>query len=779
MTYAVRSSASDEDGSTHSFAGQFQSYLFVNAENLLEKIQAVWLSSLSEEVLTYRRQYDLPASTQMGIIIQEMVDAEVSGAAFGLDPVSGNPEVQVVSAVYGLGEGLVSGLLDADHFEVENGQVTSSVRAKAFAMRKAPQQSGLQQVAVPADLVDAPTLSNTQLLEVVAMLNQLEAHLGGPQDIEFAYRDDQLYLLQTRPITTSQETKEYTLWDNSNIIESYPGITTPLTFSFIRKMYEQVYRQFVSLLGVTDTEIENRSTVFENTLGLVRGRVYYNLVSWYKMLALLPGYSLNAEYMEQMMGVKERFELEDGHIMTKGMARIRIAKMVIKMIRLHLGLNREKAKFQKHLDQVIHAYQHTNWEALTPDQIREKYQVFETSLLLQWKAPLINDFFAMIWFGVFRKQIDKHFPEHPNLHNDLLCGSQDIISTAPIRKTMAIARMISDEERAFRLFSDFEPSEIWQTLNDGSFAELLQTIQQYLDTFGERCVGELKLETVSYQQDPTQFIAMLQTYVRQGLTDQQGDHPSVDQQMKTKAENVLQAYTKNRPMLKRWLRWLMKNTRKMVSDRENLRFERTRGFGMVRTMFTALGQRWHELGQLKGPRDIFYLELDEVKNHPQVTKDMQDKIIARKAAFEAYRQQPAPQSRFFTYGHDFSDAYIYSTEKLSESSDQLQGIGCCPGRVKGRAQVIHHPSEAHSLNGDILITTSTDPGWVTLFPTAAAIIVERGSLLSHSAIVAREMGIPCIVGVEGLLRSVKTGDELLMDGSTGKLSILKPEPVLS
>ena len=151
------------------------------------------------------------------------------------------------------------------------------------------------------------------------------------------------------------------------------------------------------------------------------------------------------------------------------------------------------------------------------------------------------------------------------------------------------------------------------------------------------------------------------------------------------------------------------------------------------------------------------------------------KIEERKAEFAAYRLQEVPQERFCTYGYNFTDEYIYSLDKVEGAVEELQGIGCCPGIVKGKVRVVANPSEVDSLNGDILVTSSTDPGWVTLFPSASAIIVERGSLLSHSAIVSRELGIPCIVSVTGLLRTLKTGDVVVMNGSTGSIKKLENE----
>ena len=230
---------------------------------------------------------------------------------------------------------------------------------------------------------------------------------------------------------------------------------------------------------------------------------------------------------------------------------------------------------------------------------------------------------------------------------------------------------------------------------------------------------------------------------------------------------------------KLWKKWFfgyaLRKARDLVSNRENLRYERTRGFGMVRTMFSALGKRLEAEGEILHHRDVFYLELNEILelSNTAVKQDLKSAIASRKQEFQEYSEQQPPEERFFTYGNNFTDEYIYSKEKLTPIEGDLKGIGCCPGRVQAKVQVIRDPNDIESLNGDILVTSSTDPGWVTLFPTASAIIVESGSLFSHSAIVSREMGIPCIVSVTGLLRTLKTGDEVLMDGSSGEIKVIK------
>lgn len=772
-TYAVRSSALDEDGVNHSFAGMFQSHLHVPYAQILTKVKEVWQSAFSSEVMTYRHQNHLEQKFGIAVIIQEMIPAEVSGVAFGLDPVTGDTSCKVISSLFGLGEGLVSGALNADSFKIGESGIETQLVQKEEAFSFNTVGSGLIKVPVPQEKQNIPSLNRSQIQEITEVLERLEKELASPQDVEFCYAEGRLYLLQTRPITTqTKERGEYLVWDNSNIIESYPGITTPLTFSFILKMYEHVYRQFVGIMGVRKNEIERHAVVFANTLGLVRGRVYYNLKSWYQMLAMLPGYALNAENMERMMGVKERFELEEDYQMSKSLARWRLVVMSVRMLFMLFRLNAERKSFLSHLDRVMAEYQALPVRKMTADEIIHAYQKFESTLLLKWKAPLINDFFAMIWFGILHKLCNKHAPDQPNLHNDLLCGSQDIISVEPIHRSIAIAKMIMSNREAKKAFLDKTPDVLWNDLIAGNFPEIKQLIDDYLDRFGDRCVGELKLETVGYAQDPTRFVQVIKSYVEQGVTNKKA-HGNIEEDIRLQAEEQIKSALGTKWFARLWFGFVLKMTRKLVSNRENLRYERTRGFGMVRKLFVALGEKWHAEGHLESPRDIFYLELQEIKSSSQrFDPALNLKIEARKSEFEKYQKQPPPQARFFTYGHDFKDEYIYSLDKVEDALSELQGTGCCPGLVRGKVRVVQDPYEVASLNGDILVTTSTDPGWVVLFPTASAIMVERGSLLSHSAIVSREMGIPCIVGVTGLLRTLKSGDEVLMDGSTGQIKIL-------
>jgi len=782
---AVRSSALDEDGGEFSFAGLFESKLFVTAETLKHSIREVWSSAFSERVQLYREKNGLKSEPGLGVIVQVMIPSEIAGVAFGVNPVTGNRKQQLISAVFGLGEGLVSGELNADNYLVDT-EIQAEIADKThyFSFNEASAH-GIVKKELSSEKQTVSTLSHAQTREVQALVKQLGKHFGRPQDIEFAFADGKLYLLQTRPITSlstvPDKQQEYVLWDNSNIIESYPGVTTPLTFSFISKSYEGAYRLFCGYLGVEEKVIEEHRSVFRNTLGLINGRVYYNLKTWYHMLALLPGYSINARFMEKMMGVKERFDVPESYRISKGKAWLRIVKMVFRMLSRFYALPKKRRQFMNLLNATIAEYKSIDFTEKNANELLALYQRFERTLLNEWKAPLLNDFFAMIWFGRLQVACEKKLKSsNPNIHNDLLCGSADIISTQPIHRTIALASTIDKDTELKQLFLNHSPEVIWKKLSTSvseNETELYAEIWRYVHDFGERCIGELKLETISYVQEPCLFVQILKNYVENGITEARTSN-NTEEEIRLKAEAEIKQLLRGKPYRTYKFRKTLRLARELVSARENLRYERTRAFGIVRELFSAMGKAFYAEGVLSDSRDIFYLTLDEITEFIEgraVTQNIKCLVELRKKEFLTYAEEDAPVERFATYGTVYHANNFYSNEKLEAFEGELKGIGCCPGRVRARVEVVKNPKDIPSLNGAILVTSSTDPGWVTLFPTASGIIVERGSLLSHSAIVSREMGIPCIVGVTGLLQTLKTGDWIEMDGSTGEIKRIDPD----
>ncbi|MBL7825136.1 MAG: hypothetical protein JNJ57_00790 [Saprospiraceae bacterium] len=777
--FAVRSSGLAEDGAKHSFAGQFKTELFVEFDQIAEAVRSVWLSAFESRVLHYASERRLAWAGEISIIIQEMVDAKIAGVGFGVHPTEGWRDASVISAVYGLGEGLVSGELDADTFTVRDGKIDRQIVDKTKGMFFDRHQKKLSLQPVPAGLVSKPSLTDEQVFELNALIQKLNRRLGCPQDIEFAFSDAQkLYLLQTRPVTGLEllpdRSAHRIVWDNSNIIESYPGVTTPLTFSFIIKMYEAVYRQMAEIMGVPEKVRESEREVFANMLGLLRGRVYYNLEGWYRALAMLPGYQVNARFMETMMGVKERFDIpaqKSGGFQSWA----RLIWSVFKMLGLLFGLNRSRSQFKKVLDGIIAEYKKLDFDRMRPEESMRRYLYFEQFLLKKWKAPLVNDFFAMIYFGLLKKSAAKIDPNHIGLHNDLLAGSHDIISTEPFRRIMAISKVIHSNSEARTFFLENQANTIWQEIS--RFPEIEQRVHAYLDDFGERTVGELKLETITYAQQPSNFISILQSYARQPLPERQ---PYDETEVRSRAEAAVNHYYRFSPFRKWFFYGLLKKTRKLVSSRENLRYERTRGFGVVRRIFSGIGRQFASEGMIESQRDIFFLTKEEIFDFikgTSVHSDIRSLIKDRKNTYLNYENEPPLPERITTFGtvYHANRFDAVTVTKSTDSSSVLKGLGCSAGVVRGRVRVVRTPDELESLQGDILVTSSTDPGWVTLFPSAGAILVERGSLLSHSAIVSRELGIPCVVGITGLLSMVKTGDLVEMNGTTGEILILNQE----
>ncbi len=772
--YAVRSSALGEDSEQKSWAGQFESHLFVKPDQLEEKIISVRDSVNLERVKTYRRGNE---PIKMAVIVQVMVDADISGVAFGINPVTGNRKQTIVNAVFGIGEGLVSGELVADQYLIEDGKIQSEIAHKQKKAVHNP-EGGIQYTGLPEELQKAPVLAEKQILELNLLLKKLYHITGKYPDIEFAFKDGTLYLLQTRPVTTPDKIPDtgsnYSVWDNSNIIESYPGLTGPLTFSFITKMYERVYIQMLELFGVKKQSIHQNKYVFTNMLGLVHGRVYYNLYSWYKVLSLLPGYSLNAAFMERMMGVKERFVLEDYEKKSKFKDLLSVLRMVWGLYRNIRKLPGNTKKFEVHFEQVMQKFWGYKLDEFSPNELLKLYRELEDELLSKWKPPLVNDFFAMIYFGVVPKMIEKHAgKEAIHLQNDLLCGANDIVSAEPARIINDIVGRIKSDPKELSIFQEHTADEVLHYLNSQKENKTQQLIQEYLDKFGDRCVGELKLETKTYKQLPQNFIDILKTHINTAV----GNAKTDSQEIRQAAEKEIKKAFKGKPLKRAVFIHVLRKARTLVSNRENLRFRRTQAYGFVREIFNALGKRFYAESVLNDSHDIYYLTINEIFDFIEgkaISIHLKELVDFRKKEYEQYNRLEFIDERFKTFGIPYLGNNFKNDKPLDDNGQGLNGIGCCAGKVKQKIRIVTDPAKAGALNGEILVTASTDPGWVTLFSSISGIIVERGSLLSHSAIVSREMGIPCIVGVTDVLKKLNDGDLVEMDGTSGQINIVEP-----
>jgi len=787
---AVRSSGVQEDGVEHSFAGQFDSFLFVTQENLSPRIIDVWRSGFNERLLAYRRENQLEGLPEApAVLVQAMINSEVSGVAFSADPVSGQRSVAVVSGLRGLGTALVGGDADADTWRVDlDGTILDrNVVPKILEHRPDPNsvEGVVSQEIIEPD-ASKPALTDVQIIQVAALAHRTEHYFSRPQDIEWAMRDGILYLLQSRPITSLSTLPDpdgvHAIWDNSNIVESYSGVTTPLTFSFALYAYEGVYREFCRLLSVPKASIQANDMIFRRMLGLIRGRIYYNLLNWYRLIALLPGYTFNQRFMEQMMGVQEGLPEDITQAASKSTRSARLIDL-FRLIRTMAGMVINQVRLPRMIDQF---YDRLNTVLVPPtppfesrrlDQLCGDYRRLEQTLLTRWDAPLINDFFAMIFFGVLGRLTSKWCSEEEDeqnsLQNNLVCNQGGMISAEPAKRILEMARLVAPHKDLVHALCHSRTAVAVQTLR--SYQELGSLYDDYIHTFGDRCLDELKLESITLYDDPEPLIRSI-GHAASRIAQGQMFETGIASDVRKDAEQKVRKSLARNPFRRLIFAWVLRNARRRVRDRENLRFERTRLFGRVRRIFLEVGRRFFAEGVLDDPRDIFYLEVNEILSYIEGAASCQDVrglAVARRSAFKSYTEMEIPADRFGTFGSPYI-AHQYQSQSSNQAGDdnlsdseELRGIGCCPGVVRGPVRVIRDPRGAELQQGEILVAERTDPGWIMLFPAAAGILVERGSLLSHSAIVAREMGIPAIVSLAGVTTRLTTGDVVEMDGAQG------------
>ncbi|MBC9245259.1 phosphoenolpyruvate synthase [Paracoccus sp. 11-3] len=740
--FAVRSSAQSEDSAQHSHAGQFDTYLNVAADDVLAAAGQVWSSGFGDRVETYRQITTQETAAAPAIIVQQMLDAIAAGVAFSADPVSGQRGRVVISAIAGLGDKLVSGEEDGEDWLLGAGNTV-------------------------IDAPDLPTvLTDAQAIQIADLARRIEHTFAAPQDIEWAIDAEGLHILQARPITTELRPKPkpdnaLIIFDNSNIVESYPGMVSPLTYSFAVHVYDRVYRAFVALLGLPQSTIAENSVVFGNMLGRVDGRVYYNLVNWYRALALLPGFSLNRAYMETMMGVSEPLPAEItasiGPPPATGTRRVveylRLSRVAGGLIWQAIRLPRTKAGFYDRLNAALDSG--FDIKAANATQLAAEYRKIESSLLDRWDAPLVNDFLCMIAFGASRNLMQKWLGEDGlRLHNDVMIGQGDIISAEPAQRISRMGRMV----RAAGLQDALTVQGIHALQSQ---PEIQAEFQSYLDKFGDRCTEELKLESIPLGDDPAPLIQAIAASAARGSAPHH-IAPAPD----------WQALFKGRPIRGFLARRIIGWTKARVRDRENLRFERTRIFGLARRVMLALGADFAARGLIDTPRDVFYLTTQEVLGAVEgfgLSPDLSSLVALRKAEDAASAKRPDPPERIEIRGPAIAPNWAPKTPHPEDDSRTRQGTGCSAGIVTATARVIRDPRREHLNRGEILVARHTDPGWIAVFSNASAIVVERGSLLSHSAIVARELGIPCVVGLKDATTWIADGEMLDVDGATGRV----------
>ena len=772
---AVRSSMVGEDSASASFAGQLESFLYRRGlDSVCEAVLRCWASALGERVLVYRLRLEGQLTVpRVGVVVQEMVTGEVSGVIFTAHPVTGRRDHALVTAAWGLGEGVVSGICNADDYVVEHdgGEVGHTVADKDRRLVRPPEgRPGTVEEPVPQGDRERRCLTPAQATSVAAEAVRVARAFGAPQDLEYTLRGDDLFLLQSRPITALPEPENtdgpVTVFDNSNIQESYCGVTTPLTFSFAQRAYASVYEQTMRAVSLPESIIAAHAPMLRNLLGLVRGRVYYNINNWYRGLLLLPSFGTNKADMEAMMGLTDPVDLVQDTTLTTGQKLARLPGMLVnlgRLLRQFRALPKSVAGFLADFEASYAALDRASFATASYSELMDKLACLDDRMLGRWHVPIVNDFYVMMTTGKLRRLLGDDLAP---LYAGLMSGEEGIESTEPTKALIRLAAHARSEPALAAAVRTWpEGAEVF-----AADAEFQRRLADYIERYGDRVMGELKLETVTARTDPTFIFDCLRGFL---------DRPDLNPDSLARREQELRSEAEAAAGSRmRRLRPALRKARAAVKNRENMRLARTRMFGLYRDVYIALGQRLAEVDRLPEARDVVYLTVDELLAFHEGTStgtDLSGLAAVRKAEFAAYAAGPEPPHHFSTRGPVHLGNRYRGPDRPPPDGDAsvLQGIGCYPGIVEADLRVILSPDDGLDVNGRILTTVRTDPGWAPLFPAAAGILVERGSTLSHSAVVARELGIPAVVGVPGLLQIVEDGEPVRLDGGTGIVERLR------
>lgn len=781
--YSVRSSAVDEDGSENSFAGVLESYLYQKGiDSINQSTKKCYQSCFSERALHYRltKKIDID-KVSIAVILQEMIPSEKSGVVFCANPTTGARNEFVVSSNFGLGEGVVSGECETDEhiYNITTGVAEKTIRQKDFYFTSDSKNCGAIKIELPAELRSECSLVSNELTSLINIAKEITIEKQRPQDIEWAISNGKLYILQTRDITSLhpplKSNSQNIVFDNSNIQESYCGITSPLTFSYANEAYFRVYHQMLSIMGLRESVIKQHEKRHWNMISLIKGRVYYNINSWYDGLLLFPSLENNKDSMEKMMGLQDPVDFVKDKKLTTGdkvKAFPTILRCYWNLIIYFIRIDHIVDKFCTDFSREYKFFDRENFCFQDIGELFNYTDRIISNITAKWQAPIINDFYVMTYHGKALRLLEKMNIKSPEITlSNLLSGEDGIQSTEPTKQLLRITDEIRQIPKLIKLFNTVKPNQLRPLLKNYPKIEALCC--DYIEQYGDRVIGELKLESISLRQDPSFMFRCISTYLEQEMTFE--NYSKNEKVLRNKTEDEVFKLIREKHGLKSLKKFqsLLSNTRKGVKYRENMRLMRTRVFGLSRDIYLEIGRQLETYGKLDHYRDIFFITLDELERYRMgrsVQTNLAALVKARKIEYKTY-ENDEPAYHFHTSGPVYlKETFKYPYQR--ETSTDLKGLGCYPGVVEEEICLMHDPEELADVKGKILCTVRTDPGWAPIFPMIKGLIVERGSMLSHSAVIARELGIPTIVGVPEITKKIKTGQKVKIDGELGTIEIL-------
>jgi pyruvate,water dikinase len=747
---AVRSSTGDEDGTEFSFAGQFETFLNVSGlAETAERVRRCWASAFSARSLLYRLRHGIPLRANgIAVIIQRMVPAEHSGVLFTANPLTGDARQFMLTIGSGLGDAVVSGSTDTHTITLN-----------------------MEQEPLPDnDMLDTATLGRLR-----AIGTDVTTLLGRPQDIEWAVADGEVWLLQSRPITTGSDRRPtlddgLRIWDNSNIIESFSGITSPLTYSFAADVYARVYREYGRALRLPPAQLRQLDEWLPEMLGYFHGRVYYNLLHWYRMVRMAPLYRLNRRVLEAALGVAEPVpdDLADAvrpYAFRSPLTRVLSRTITVtEFTRRFVTMDRSVRRFVAYFYRAHSVFDRMDYEALPAPETYRRFRELERDLIEKWGPMMALDASLLICLGVLYLLGRRWLPDAPEWFTLAVASpGPEIESIEPVHALNDLAARVRADLALSDLIDRTPAEKIYAELAQAGQTEFLAAVDDYLNRFGDRSFDELKLEVPELREDPTNLFVLLRNTATASV-----QHTATD------AESYLD---ENLRGPRRFVFDLVRRkTRSSLANRERLRFCRTRAFASAKRMLRAIGRDLAASGLIEDRSDVFFLRLEEVRGIFAGTiahAELPGLVDLRKRQRDRDAVLPAP-ARFTTTGVSYTGANLAAAGWAGTRDDtgpvrQLRGLPSAPGVAEGPAVVAEAPTD---VRGGILLAYRTDPGWVPALSSAAALVIERGSPLTHVAIVARELGIPTVVQVPEATSRIRTGMRLRVDGGSGLITVL-------
>ena len=743
---AVRSSATAEDLPDASFAGQQDTILGVSGEEaLLDAVRKCWASLWNERAVAYRETHGVDQSeVRLAVVVQRMVDAQSAGVLFTADPITGRRRRAVIDAVRGLGDQLVSGAVNPDHFVVDPREGTIIERR-------------------------GDVLSDAQLRELAALGARVESHYGRPQDIEWAIaRDGKLWLVQSRDITTLYPLPKNTpdpdqdlrVYFSANVAQGVLGPLTPMglqTFKLIGSALAQVFG-----MAVDDAAAGPPLTV---EAGM---RLFIDLTPVLRdpFARELPERVMGAmEFRSQAIFAMLR---SDPRLAPRGSAsrsRLIVLRRVLRTgaPRAALfALLRPDATRQRLLAEVDAGIAGVR----IPAGPSERLDAYE-SLVLTLMPKLFPRLVGLVAPGMLSYTLAARLlgrRARPGEMQTVLRGLAHNPTTEMDLELWQIARSAREDPTSRSALATYSPAQLSADYRAGALPERLQRdMGAFLARYGHRAIAEIDLGLPRWSEDPAHLLGAIANYQR--LDDAAVAPDAQFARGAREAEAMIAALVSRvHGPRRRVVRFLLRRVRLLGGLREQPKFQIMRIFAICRAMIVPVGTALAERGLLDASDDVFFMTLPEARR-AVAGEDLRATVADRRATYRrelARRRVPRVL---------LSDGTEAETLLPSSADGGIRGTPASPGIARGAARVILSPAGARLEPGEVLVAPSTDPGWTPLFLTASALVMEMGGMMSHGAVVAREYGIPAVVGVPDATGRIATGARLVVDGSAGTVAV--------